>query len=162
MSFYQELGFLALGSRLRRISEAFLLAVGKAYQQEGIEFEASWFPIFYLLDQNKQLSQRELGERIEVSYAAISQLISLLKQKGYVVSAPNPNDGRKQFISLSEKGLLLLAQVKPIWGQINQAMDDMLINVPNHEGILPAIELLETAFQSDKLIQLITNEKTPA
>jgi len=56
MNLYQRLGFLVLGSRLRRISDSFLSEITRAYQNEGIEFDASWFPVFYLLAENDSLS----------------------------------------------------------------------------------------------------------
>ncbi len=41
MNFYQNLGYLVLGSRLRRLSEAFLSEINRVYQNEGIDFDAS-------------------------------------------------------------------------------------------------------------------------
>jgi hypothetical protein len=79
MNLYEGLGYLVLGSRLRRLSENFLSEINQAYQQAGIDFDASWFPVFYLLSKNDALSIKELSEQTEVSHPAASQLISNLK-----------------------------------------------------------------------------------
>ena len=54
MNFYEELGYLVLGSRMRRLSEAFLSEINKTYQSAGISFDASWFPVFYLLSKKSR------------------------------------------------------------------------------------------------------------
>jgi phage-related holin len=58
-----------------------LAEINRIYQNEGIEFEASWFPVFYLLSKNESLSIKELSEQTGVSHPAASQLITNLKNK---------------------------------------------------------------------------------
>lgn len=79
MNLYQDRGYLVLGSRLRRLSESFLAEINRAYQNAGIDFDASWFPAFYLLSKKNQLSIKELSEQTGVSHPAASQLITNLK-----------------------------------------------------------------------------------
>ncbi len=108
MNFYQNLGYLVLGSRLRRLSEAFLSEINRAYQNEGIDFDASWFPVFYLLSKNGSLSIKELSDQTEVSHPAASQLITNLKNKKLVATNTCSDDGRRQLVQLTEKGKQLL------------------------------------------------------
>src|SRR4051812_47292996 len=126
MNLYKRLGYLVLGSRLRRISEAFLAEINRAYQQEGIEFEASWFPIFYLLSQHDTLSIKELSEQTEVSHPAASQLITNLKQKDLLTTTTSAADGRKQLVAFTEKGKQLLARIKPVWDAVDASMNEMM------------------------------------
>ena len=67
MSFYSEIGELILGTRLKRISERFLIDLSKIYKSRNIPFEPSWFSIFYLLDQNKQMSIGEIASKMDIS-----------------------------------------------------------------------------------------------
>ena len=98
MNLYQSLGYLVLGSRLRRLSESFLSEINRAYQNEGIDFDASWFPVFYLLSKNDKLSIKELSEQTEVSHPAASQLIANLKNRKLVTSATCTDDGRRYLL----------------------------------------------------------------
>src|SRR5215469_10818950 len=123
MNLYQSLGYLVLGSRLRRLSENFLSEINKAYQNEGIDFDASWFPVFYLLSKNDSLSIKELSEQTEVSHPAASQLITNLKNRGLVSSATCTDDGRRQLVQLTENGRELLTQVMPLWDALLAAME---------------------------------------
>src|ERR1700679_668095 len=122
MNLYQNLGYLVLGSRLRRLSEAFLSEINRAYQNEGIDFDASWFPVFYLLSKNGSLSIKELSEQIEISHPAASQLITGLKNKNLVSANTCTDDGRRQLVTLTQSGKALLARVLPVWDAVTLAM----------------------------------------
>jgi DNA-binding MarR family transcriptional regulator len=166
MNLYQSLGYLVLGSRLRRLSESFLAEINRAYQNEGIDFDASWFPVFYLLSKNDSLSIKELSEQTEVSHPAASQLITNLKNKGLVTSATCTDDGRRQLVQLTDNGRELLASILPIWDAILLAMDELLESEPACRQLLPSISALENTFKSANLAERISdklaNELKPA
>jgi len=158
MNFYQNLGYLVLGSRLRRLSEAFLSEINRAYQNEDIDFDASWFPVFYLLNKNGSLSIKELSEQIEISHPAASQLITGLKTKGLVATATCTDDGRRQLVQLTESGKDLLLRVLPVWDAVNLAMQQLVNGEPGCPGILPAITSLENTFRSANLADRISEK----
>ena len=133
------------------MSEAFLAEINRIYQNEGIEFEASWFPVFYLLSKNDSLSIKELSDQTEVSHPAASQLITNLKAKNIVETTVSTDDGRKQLVQFTEKGKAILAQILPIWDAIDTSMNDMAASDINISGILPAITALEDTFRNYNL-----------
>src|ERR1044072_1136630 len=92
MNFYQDLGFLVFGSRLKRLGDTFLNDVNRIYKDHKIEFDASWFPVFYILSQKKEISIKEISDELKVSHSAISQLISSLQQKGLIKSIVSKKD----------------------------------------------------------------------
>ena len=158
MNLYQSLGYLVLGSRLRRLSESFLAEINRVYQNEGIDFDASWFPVFYLLSKNEALSIKELSEQIEVSHPAASQLITNLKNRGLVTSATCADDGRRQLVTLTQSGHDLLARILPVWDVISIVMADMVQHNEDAQQLLPAITALETAFRSTDLAGAISQK----
>jgi DNA-binding MarR family transcriptional regulator len=160
MNLYQDLGYLILGSRLRRLSENFLSEINRAYQNEGIDFDASWFPVFYLLSKNDSLSIKELSEQTEVSHPAASQLITNLKNRKLVTSVTCSDDGRRQLVQLTESGRELLANILPVWDAILLAMEDLLTEEPECRELLPAIGSLENAFKSINLADRICGKLT--
>jgi DNA-binding MarR family transcriptional regulator len=155
MNLYQSLGYLVMGSRLRRLSENFLSEINRAYQNEGIDFDASWFPVFYLLSKNDALSIKELSEQTEVSHPAASQLITNLKNKNLVTSATCTDDGRRQLVTLTEKGRDLLSQIMPVWDAILAAMDELIENEPGCLKLLPAVGAMEDLFKQNSLAEKI-------
>jgi len=155
MNLYQSLGYLVMGSRLRRLSESFLSEINRAYQNEGIDFDASWFPVFYLLSKNDALSIKELSEQTEVSHPAASQLITNLKNKNLVTSATCADDGRRQLVTLTDKGRDLLSQIMPVWDAILLAMDELIADNPACDNLLPAVGAMENLFKQNSLAEKI-------
>lgn len=151
MNLYQSLGYLVLGSRLRRMSETFLSEINRIYQNEGIEFDASWFPVFYLLSKNDSLSIKELSEQTEVSHPAASQLITNLKNRKLVESTVSADDGRRQMVQFTDNGRELLKQILPVWDAISAAMNELEASDSKIEEILPAIAALEDSFRAYNL-----------
>ena len=161
MKLYQNLGYLVLGSRLRRLSEAFLSEINRVYQNEGIDFDASWFPVFYLLWKKGSLSIKELSEQIEISHPAASQLITGLKNKNLVATATCADDGRRQLVKLTEKGEALLAEVLPVWDALKLTMEKLIAEAPGCNELLPAITSLENLFKSVNLAEKIGDNLSP-
>jgi len=155
MNLYQSLGYLVMGSRLRRLSESFLSEINRAYQNQGIDFDASWFPVFYLLSKNDALSIKELSEQTEVSHPAASQLIANLKNKDLVTSATCSDDGRRQLVTLTDKGWALLNDILPVWDAIIAAMDELVPLEPDGKKLLPAIGAMENIFKQNSLSEKI-------
>jgi DNA-binding MarR family transcriptional regulator len=118
-------------------------------------FEASWFPVFYLLSKNESLSIKELSEQIEISHPAASQLITGLKNKKLVTSATCTDDGRRQLVQLTDSGNQLLTQVIPVWEAVTVAMEDLVSTDPGCKDLLPAITALENTFRSANLANMI-------
>jgi DNA-binding MarR family transcriptional regulator len=155
MNLYQSLGYLVLGSRLRRMSETFLAEINRIYQNEGIEFEASWFPVFYLLSKHESLSIKELSEQTEVSHPAASQLITNLKNKNMVETSVCTDDGRRQLVQLTKKGRSILGRVIPIWDAINTNMIELAESDAAAAQLLPAISAMENVFRTANFAETV-------
>jgi DNA-binding MarR family transcriptional regulator len=155
LSFYQQSGVLIFGSRLRRISEAFLADVNNIYKHHGIKFDAAWFPIFYMLSQQGAMSIREISLEMEVSHSAASQLISKLVEKGLIRSGIDKTDTRKRVVTFTPKGQRLLQQVQPIWSAVQKAMDELLQEMPQGQVLMSAISELETSFTNASIFERI-------
>ena len=163
MNFYESLGFLVFGSRLRRLSEAFLSEVNKTYQAAGIDFDASWFPVFYLLSQTDSLSIKELSEATGVSHPAASQLVTNLKSKKLLKTTTASDDGRRQMVQLTKAGHALLEKIIPVWEALRLTMEELVLAEPECAHILPAISSIEKTFRavslSDKIGEKLSTLK---
>ena len=160
MNFYEELGYLVLGSRMRRLSEAFLSEINKTYQAAGIAFEASWFPVFYLLSQHDSLSIKELSDITGVSHPAASQLVTNLKNRKLIKTTISSDDGRKQQIQLTKTGRALLEQIMPVWEAIKLTMAELVDTDPESRHLLAAISGIERSFRAVTLSEKIGEKLT--
>ena len=162
IDFYQSLGHLVLGSRLRRVSEQFFSEINKIYQAKNIAFEASWFPVFYRLSQEPAISIRHLANELQVSHSAMSQLVSHLRKKGFLITEGSDEDARKQVISLTSAGEALLDQVLPVWNEIKVAMYTLEQENPAAANFLQSLEALEDALNANPLSERVINAPTHA
>lgn len=151
MPFYNDLGYLVFGSRLRRLSEAFLADVNKIYQSLGIPFDASWFPVFYILSKQKEVSIRAIADELGISHSAASQLLSSLQQKGLITVTPSATDARKKVIRFSREGKKLQSRIEPVWNSLTQAMQSVAEEKKHSRHILKALGELEESLVRESL-----------
>lgn len=160
MDFYQSLGHLILGTRMRRLSDYFLAEVNRVYQDQRIDFEASWFPLFYILSEERSdrpHSIRALADRIQISHSAVSQLVTSLRRKELIRTRPCPGDGRVQLVELTEKGHQLLQKVKPIWSGLRSAMNEIADEDQETASLLRHLTALEKKFDEKRLSDRIAD-----
>lgn len=125
MNFYQDLGFLVFGSRLKRLGDAFIKDVNRIYKNHKIQFDASWFPVFCILSQKNEVSIKEISTSLKVSHSAISQLVSSLQEKGLIKSVVSKKDARNKHITFTAKGEKLLLKIQPVWQALEKAMNEL-------------------------------------
>jgi len=142
-NYYEKLGQLILGSRLRKLSERLMLEMGNIYKSRNIEFEPGWFHIMYLLSENEKMSITQISEMLQVSHPSVIQVVGVLEKRDIVKISIDSNDKRKRMIELSEIGSSLLERIKPVWNEIDQMMIAFLSEGEYSRNILNAITEIE-------------------
>ena len=135
MNFYESLGFLVFGSRLRRLSETFLGDVNRIYKDYKLKFDAAWFPVFYILSRKESVSIKDIADELGISHSSVSQLLSALQQKGLIKTTTAADDARKKTVEFTVKGKKLQQQIAPVWAALSQAMEE-LVNEGRHSKVL--------------------------
>ncbi|MDN5213069.1 bifunctional helix-turn-helix transcriptional regulator/GNAT family N-acetyltransferase [Fulvivirgaceae bacterium BMA12] len=139
--FYEEIGKLALGSRLRRLSENILSEAKDIYSDYGIDLEPRWFPIFYLLSHEDSLAVTDIAARISHTHASVSQMIKEMKNRGLIVTEKDQFDGRKSMISLSAAGKDKIGQMNQLYPDVTRAVENLLVETTH--DVWEAINELE-------------------
>ncbi len=154
-NYYEELGVLVLGSRLRRMSERMLSEIAGIYKSKGIDFEPGWFHVLYLLNENTEMSITEISERLSMSHPSVIQVTRVMEKNEVVVAFPGKKDKRKRTLKLTTKGEKLLKQIIPVWEEIQQATTDLLNDGEHSNVLLEAISELETNLNKRGLVERI-------
>ena len=143
---FSKLGPLIIASRMKRMSDYIMRAGAEFYRSNGIEFEPKWFPLYYLLSQEKEIGIMEIAQKLNISHPAVIQLGKELEKNGWITSTKSKEDARKRLLKLSKKGINLLPQLQLIWDDIRevnrQVVDAQATN------ILQALEEMEAYFAS--------------
>jgi DNA-binding MarR family transcriptional regulator len=143
---FSKLGPLIIGSRLKRMSDYIMRAGAEFYRSNGIEFEPKWFPLYYLLSQEKELGIMDIAQKLNISHPAVIQLAKELEKKGWITSTNSKEDARKRLLKLSKKGLSMLPQLQLIWNDIREVNRQVVESQPTN--ILNALEEMEAYFTS--------------
>lgn len=88
---------------------------------ENGKFVSSHGFILYLLSIEKQLSKKEIAERINRDKSTTTVLIRRLVEEGLVEETSSPDDNRIKLISLTEKG----RRMNSMTGEISKSLLDV-------------------------------------
>ena len=74
---------MALGSRLRRLSELLTEQAGKVYGLYDIDMQPKWFPVFYALSSGEEKSITQIAVEIGHSHPSVSTIVKEMTKKGW-------------------------------------------------------------------------------
>lgn len=113
--FVNELGYLGLAVRLKRLSEAMVHSGRQMYKELGLDIEPNWFLIFKLLKKYKQLSVTEIAAKLHFSHPSVITMVGKMEKAGYLNSVPDKTDSRKRHFKLSSKAEESLPHFEKVW-----------------------------------------------
>jgi DNA-binding MarR family transcriptional regulator/GNAT superfamily N-acetyltransferase len=158
MDFIKELGYLAIASRMKRLSDRFMRGANKVYKSLNIDFEPRFFTVFYLIfTQGKPLSISEISSSLNITHPAVIQAAQMLIKKGLIDSYQDDADRRIRRITLTAKGKRLVDFLLPIWNDFEAATVELFTEA--QVDMLSVIQNLETQLDkeglSDRIIKRI-------
>lgn len=164
LDYLHDIGSLALGSRLKRLSDRLANEVSKIYQLRKIDFEPRWFPIFRYIAEAGSASITEIATAVGVTHPAVNQIAKELADKNLVLASSGKSDKRVRMLSLSSKGKKTYEELKTAWRSIHASVADALseseINlmrsIQNFENALDRRDLLS---RYDEVQKLMTTEE---
>jgi DNA-binding MarR family transcriptional regulator len=119
----KELGFLCLGTRLKRLGDWLQADVQRLIDGAGLPIQAGQYPLLGALDLLGPLSVSELVEALGISQPGVTQMTARLEALGLVEIRSDTADRRTRTIALSAEGRRLIARSKrDIWPRIEAAV----------------------------------------
>lgn len=121
----RELGFLTLGTRLKRIGERLQAHTQQLLGSSGLALPASHFPALAALDRLGPLSVGQIAQAIGVSQPGVTRQLGNLEAAGYVEAEAAGADLRLRTIRLTGAGRQLITHAKrSSWPVIEAAVAD--------------------------------------
>lgn len=140
MNIIDEIGILAISTRLQRLSEQLRKDGAQIYTYNNIDFEPKWFPVIYTLHVKEMLSVVEIANEIGYSHPSTISLLKELEKQKITSSKKDKLDERKRLIVLTAKGKELVEKMQPVWEIMSKALNE-ITNTQNN--LLKAIEEAE-------------------
>lgn len=157
MSFFEQTGKKAIGTRLRRLSEWITEDAAQIYTLYGVTLQPKWFPVYYVLSGGEAKTITSIAEEIEHSHVSVSKIIREMAKSGLVAFGSDENDARKNLVSLSELGLAINAKIAPQFEDVGNAIEAIMAQ-SNHD-LWKAIEEWEFLLSQKSLLQRVIEQR---
>jgi DNA-binding MarR family transcriptional regulator/GNAT superfamily N-acetyltransferase len=157
MDFYEKAGKMALGSRLRRLSESMTEQASAVYDLYHIDLQPKWFPVYYALSAGEEKSITQIAQEIGQSHPSVSKIVKEMLKSGLVEKVNNKTDLRTNFIRLATKGIAINEKIKVQYVDVNNAVEKALNET--QYNIWKAIGEWEFLLQQKDLITRVRDEK---
>src|SRR5688572_17330302 len=125
MNFYDQTGKMAIGSRLRLLTDKITEDAAEIYKLYQIDLQPKWFPVFHALSQ-KENTITEIAQLIGHSHPSVSKIVAEMSKKGIVTEKKDKADGRRNLVSLSKKGKEIAEKTREQYTDVNSAIEEIL------------------------------------
>jgi DNA-binding MarR family transcriptional regulator/predicted GNAT family N-acyltransferase len=157
MNFFEQTGKVAIGSRLRMLTDKVTEDAAQIYKLYNIDMQPKWFPVFYSLAQGREKTITELAKDIGHSHPSVSKIISEMLKKGYVKESKDKKDGRRNVVSLSEKGTAISNKIEDQLIDVNAAIEE--ISAQSQNKLWEAIGEWEFLLEQKTLLRRVMEKK---
>lgn len=105
---------------LGQVLRAFYQYSKETFQQ--VDFKPWQAGILFIMEEEGNLSQRELAEKMNVTPASITNSIQKMEKAGYIMRCPDPKDQRVMRLYMTEKSKEYLTEAKKAGRQIEEQL----------------------------------------
>jgi len=155
--FFNKVGKMAIGSRLRILNERISEDAEQLYRIYGVDLKPKWFPVFYILSTIEKCAITEIAYEIGHSHPSVSKIVKEMAKAGLVSEKPDKNDGRKNIISLTKKGHNVAAKIEDQYADVDQAIEEALEHTTHNLWI--ALEEFEYMMDQKSLLGRVLEQK---
>lgn len=122
----RALGYLCLGTRLRRIGELLQADSQRIMDRLEVPLQAGQYPLLAAISRLGPLSVGELAVALGVTQPGVTRAAGLLTKAGYLTVRKGTDDQRVRRLSLTAAGEALIARSSAeIWPVIEAAVRDV-------------------------------------
>jgi DNA-binding MarR family transcriptional regulator/GNAT superfamily N-acetyltransferase len=156
MDFFTQTGKMAIGSRLRLLTDTITADAAEIYRLYNIDLQPKWFPVFHVLGQGS-FTITEIAEQIGHSHPSVSKIAAEMAQNGLIIEKRDKQDGRRNILSLSKKGRALSEKIKDQYADVTAAVE--AISREARYDLWSALEEWEFLLGRKSLLQYVQEQK---
>lgn len=157
MMLFNKVGKVALGSRMRLLSENIMEDAKKVYQMYGVDLKPKWFPVFYILSKENEESVMAIAKAIGHSHPSVSKIVREMVKHGIVEEKKDKKDGRKSVLKLTAKGKAEAERIEEQYIDVNSAVENTIGEMTHN--IWKAMEELEFLLDQKSMLLRVRSAK---
>lgn len=156
MDLYDETGTMAIGSRLRMLTDLITSDAALIYKEYEIEMKPKWFPVLFVLAGEKEKTVTGIAKDIRQTHPSVSNIVREMSVAGLVVSMAGA-DKRSNVLTLSDKGRQVAAEVLELCKDMDAAVKG--ITAEAHHDLGLAIGEWEELLKEKSLLQRVKDAR---
>jgi len=157
MKIFNTIGKVAIGSRLRILTDKITEESAKVYQLYGIDMQPKWFPVFYALSNGERKAITDIAKEIGHSHPSVCKIVSEMSKRGYVLEEKGQDDARRTMVRLSKKGEQITHKIQDQYLDVNTAIEELSAQTTN--DLWEAIQEWEFLLSQKTLLNRIKDKK---
>lgn len=158
-NFFDRAGPMAIGTRLRLLSERLARDATQVYRHYGLDFEVRWFPVLYALMESDGQSVSELTASTGQSQVSVSQIIKAMAAHNLVQLKPSAVDGRKTVVRLTAAARVRLPALRQQIDDVGAVMAGILGATPH--DLWQALDQFEAQLDEKSFIDRVRGLQAP-
>ena len=123
MDFFDKTGKMAIGSRLRLLTDRITADAADIYRLYGNDFKPKWFPVFFVLADGEAKTVTSIAHEIGHSHPSVSNIVKDMKAHGLIIDNTGHSDGRCNLVRLSKKGIGMVASIRETCDDVDSAVE---------------------------------------
>ncbi|MFH6998611.1 GNAT family N-acetyltransferase [Flavobacterium sp. FlaQc-57] len=157
MEFFNKVGKVALGSRLRLMTAIITDDAAKIYESYGMNFMPKWFPVFYTLMEEKEITITEIANEIGHSQPSVSKIVQEMIAVGLVEESLKSSDKRRNIVGLTAQGWGFSKELKLQLKDVEAAVDGLIAE--SSHNLWAALEEWEHLLEQKTLFKRVNEQK---
>lgn len=122
MDFFDKTGKMAIGSRLRMLTDHITNEAAGIYQLYEIDIKPKWFPVLYALSEGEVKTITGIAKEIGQTHPSVSNIVKEMVSEKLVKEIVDKTDKRRTAITLSPHG-------RKVCNSLEEVCSDMAITI---------------------------------
>ncbi len=150
-----EMGYIALATRLKRISDKMTYSTRLMYKKMDIDIEPNWYLVIILVKETPNISVMEIAKNLSFTHQSVITMTNKMMNKGYLQISKDIEDKRKTIFNITPKTVEILPQIVEVWKTGKKVIYDLL---NGDTAITKHLEILESNLDEKSFGERIINK----
>lgn len=125
MDFFDKTGKMAIGSRLRMLTDSITNDAAGIYNLYGIDIKPKWFPVLYALSGGEAKTITGIAKEIGQTHPSVSNIVKEMAAEKLIKNAATKTDKRRTTIALSPYGRKVCDSLPEVCGDMAVAIEEI-------------------------------------
>ncbi len=151
----RKMGYIALATRLKRISDKMSHSARLMYKTLGIDVEPNWYLVLKIVEETPDVSVMEIASSLGFTHQSVFTMTKKMIANGYLLSSKDKADKRKTIFKLTEKAHTALPEIHEIW----QVGREVIFEILDEDiAIIQHLETIESNLEQKSFGERIINK----